>query len=120
MSDDSLQEIDVSNPVLGRLAAKGVRVSDLIGLLTFCGVVGLAAVGWKMSEAIGAQRVESVKENTEQRREIAETNRALLGAIRNLATAQRLTSCIISVPQEKRERQFTEANSLCRRMSAPD
>ena|SRR3990167_7477658 len=108
MTDEHGQEIEISNPVLGRLAAKGVRTSDLIGLLTFCGVVGLGFIGWQTSEATGAHKAETAQSNT-----------ALTGAIRDLAGAQKMMTCIIAQPQDKREREFTQENSLCRQLSRP-
>ena len=120
MSDEERQEIDISNPVLGRLAAKGVRISDLLGLFTFIGVVAVGFLLWKVADAASAERTAIVKEAAEQRRGSDETNKALISALKSVATAQKMTSCIISQPQDKRERQFTEPNSLCRRLSAPD
>lgn len=105
-SGERMQDIEISNPVLGRLAAKGVRTSDIIGLLTFCGVVGLGFVGWQTSEAIGAHKVETIQTNT-----------ALVGAIREQAAAQRLMTCIISQDQNVRKNQFEQENSLCQRMA---
>ena len=120
MSEEDRQEIDISNPVLGRLAAKGVRISDLLGLFTFVGVVSIGFLIWKTTDAAVVERGAIVKEVAAQRKESEETNRALIGVMKNVATSNRMTSCIISQPQDKRERQFTEPNSLCRRLSAPD
>ncbi|MBU2249143.1 MAG: hypothetical protein KKD77_20520 [Gammaproteobacteria bacterium] len=118
--EDQRQEIDISNPVLGRLAAKGVRISDLLGLFTFIGVLSIGFFIWKSSDAAVVERGAIVKEVAAQRKEANETNRELIGALKSVAISNRMTSCIISQPQDKRERQFTEPNSLCRRLSAPD
>lgn len=100
------QDIEISNPVLGKLAAKGVRTSDIIGLLTFCCVVGVGFVGWQISTALGAHKIET-----------AQSNAALVGAIKDLAGSQKLMTCIIAQSQDKREREFTQENSLCRQLS---
>ena len=106
MTDEHGQEIEISNPVLGRLAAKGVRTSDIIGLFTFCGVIGLAFIGWQTSEAIGLHKLETVQANS-----------ALVGALKEQAAAQRMMTCVISVPQDRREIEFVQPESFCKRMS---
>ena len=110
---EETQDVEVSNPVLGRLAAKGVRTRDMIGLLTFCGVVGLGFIGWQTREAIGAHKAETILSNT-----------ALVGAIdrqasatKEQAQAQRLMTCIIAQDAKDKKSEFTQENSLCQRMS---
>ena len=107
MADENTQDVEISNPVLGRLAAKGVRVSDMIGLLTFCGVLGLGFLGWQTMEAVGSHK-----------KETATSNENIAISIKQSAAAQRLMTCIISLPQERREQEFTQANSFCQRMSS--
>ena len=106
MAEEQTQEVEISNPILGRLAAKGVRVSDMIGLLTLCGVIGLGFLGYLTIESSAAHKVETEKSNN---------NIAI--AIKQSASAQRMMTCIISLPQERREQEFMQANSFCQRMS---
>ena len=118
--EDTEQSVEISNPVLGKLAAKGARTSELIGLFTFIGVLSVGFFLWKVSDVASAERSAIVKEVVAQRKDSEETNKALINALKSVATSNRMTSCIISQPQDKRERQFTEPNSLCKRLSAPD
>jgi len=106
MAEDT-QDIEISNPVLGRLAAKGIRVSDMIGLITLCIVLGLSFFAAYAYEIAGAHRAETVK-SSEQ----------ISVSIKQNASAQRLMTCIISLPQERREQEFTQPNSFCQRMSS--
>ncbi len=101
------QDIEISNPVLGRLAAKGIRVSDMIGLLTFVGVLWIGSIGWMTFDAVGKQEINAVK---------ASDN--IAASIKQSASAQRLMTCIISLPQDRREQEFTQPNSFCQRMSS--
>ena len=100
------QDIEISNPVLGRLAAKGIRVSDLIGLLTLVCVIGIGFLGWMTFDAVGRQGIEAAKSSD-----------MVAASIKQSASAQRLMTCIISIPQERREQEFMQPNSFCQRMS---
>ena len=100
------QDIEISNPVFGRLAAKGIRVSDMIGLLTLIGVLGIGFLGWMTFDAVGKQGVEASKMSSN-----------IAVSIKQSASAQRLMTCIISIPQERREQEFMQSNSFCSRMS---
>ena len=104
---EQTQDIEISNPILGRLAARGVRISDLIALLTFVVVLATAVLVWQASEA-----------GTRHTAETADVNKAIAGSIKQSASAQRLMTCIISLPQERREQEFTQPNSFCQRMSS--
>lgn len=104
---EQTQEVEISNPVLGRLAAKGVRISDMIGLLTLIVVIAIGFLGWQTIDALGTHKVEAAQSNT-----------ALTGAIKNLAQSQRMMTCILSQPQDKREQEFIQPNSFCQRMAS--
>ena len=39
------------------------------------------------------------------------------GAVKEMASASRETACIISLPQEKREQQYSSSDSFCKRMA---
>ena len=43
---------------------------------------------------------------------------SLTGAIRELARSQREMACVISLPMEKREREYLSSDSYCRRLSS--
>jgi len=106
MSEDT-QDIEISNPVLGRLAAKGIHISDMIGLITLCIVVALGFFALYAYDIANAHRIETMK-SSEQ----------IAISIKQSASAQRLMTCIISLPQERREQEFTQPNSFCARMSS--
>ena len=103
---EQTQDLEISNPVLGKLAAKGVRISDMIGLLTLIGVIAVGFLGWQTFEAVATQSVTA-----------ADSSRTIAVSIKQSASAQRLMTCIISLPQERREQEFTQPNSFCSRMS---
>ena len=104
--DDAQQEIEVSNPILGRLSARGVRTSDLIGLLTLCLVGVVLFLVLRSHDSAAIQRDTTAKRYGE------------LGAIlKNQVASQKLMTCIISVPQERREQEYSQPNSFCRRMA---
>ncbi len=103
---EQTQDIEISNPVLGRLAAKGVRISDMIGLLTLMGVIVAGVLGWQTFAAVGKQTAAA-----------AESSQSIAVSIKQSASAQRLMTCIISLPQDRREQEFTQPNSFCQRMA---
>jgi hypothetical protein len=53
----------------------------------------------------------------EHKSETATSTALLTGAIRELSAAQREMTCVISLPQERRELEFNSPNSLCKRIS---
>jgi len=106
MAEDPRQDIEISNPMLGKLAAHGVRVSDMISLLTFVGVIVLSIFSWKTAEAITEHKIITI-----------DSNKQMVDSIKEAAAATRLMTCILSVAQERRENEFTQLNSFCRSMS---
>src|SRR3990167_9995834 len=102
MAEQDTQEVEISNPVLGRLAAKGIRVADMTGLLTLCIVIGLAFFAAYAYDIANAHRAETSKSGDQ-----------IAASIKQNASAQRLMTCIISLPQERREQEFTQPNSFC-------
>jgi hypothetical protein len=106
MAEDT-QDIEISNPVLGRLAAKGIRVSDMIGLITLCLVIGLSLFAFYAYDIAKSHSGDAV-----------ESSKQISVSIKQSAAAQRLMTCIISLPQERREQEFTQPNSFCQRMSS--
>jgi len=91
MGDNCNESIEVSGP--GGFAAKlgGKRMAELISLLLLLVLLGM-----------------SYMQN--------ETNKQVAGAITGLSQAQRELTCIISLPQEEREREYLSQNSFCKQM----
>lgn len=103
---DAQQELSVDTP-LGKLAAKGVRISDLLGILTFLGVIATIYFGLQALRTADAHG-----------REAKEVGQSIAASIKDGARAQRMMTCIISMPQERREQEFTQPNSFCSRIAA--
>lgn len=87
---DITQNIEITTP-MGKLAARGMRVSDIIATLTFTVVCMVAYGGWQHAEAARSDvktLAEAIKENTKiQRDQVA---------------AQREANCLMRLtPQER-------------------
>jgi hypothetical protein len=106
MTEERTQDIEISNPMLGKLAAHGVRVSDMISLLTFIGVIVLAVFTWKIADALNEHKLMA----TESTKQLTDATKAGAGATR-------LMTCILSMSQERRERELLQVNSFCQTMS---
>ena len=79
--------------------AKNYRIIDIVWIgIALCGALGLYIV---------SQHDQQTREN----------GTALASAIREFAAAQREMACIISLPQEERERQYVLPGSFCKRMA---
>jgi len=106
-SEDENDRMEVSAETpLGKLAAKGFRVSDIISLLTLLGVAGILFFGWMIVQLLGQHNLDS---NAAQNK--------FANALRESAQAQRMNTCILSLPQEKREQEYMQANGFCRQMA---
>lgn len=104
-AQDAQQELNLETPI-GKLRAKGIRVSDLIGLLTLvlCGAVLFFVLRSYDSLAI---------QQDITRKRYGELNEIL----KNQVQSQKLMTCIISMPQERREKEYSQQNSFCRIMA---
>ena len=104
--EDRLQELSVSTP-FGNLAAKGVRISDILTILgVTIGVITLYFV-LRSYDAAGEQRMITAQRYSE-----------LQQSMKKQVEAQTLMTCIFSVPESRRENEFTTANSYCRKISS--
>ena len=100
------QDIEISNPMLGKLAAHGARISDLLTLITLVvGSITLALV-IRSNDGIAEQRTATAARYAD-----------LAKSTREQLMAQRLMTCIIAMPQERRETEYVHTNSFCRRMA---
>ena len=90
----------------GRIAAKGVRVSDLIALLTLLGVVSALYLVWMSLQVLSSHEHQANAVNQE-----------IAASIKEAGRAQRMMTCVISLSQEKREQEFMQQNSFCKQIS---
>ncbi len=98
-------EVSADTPI-GRLAAKGLRVSDIIALLTLLGVCGMVFVGLQITKLLADHDLHS-----------ADIQGRFVNSIREAAMAQRMNTCILSLPQDKREQEYMQPNGFCRQMA---
>lgn len=91
MTENCNDSIEVSGP--GGWGAKlgGKRMAELISILLGVVMLALGVMTYKMMEQVSA-------------------------AITSLSQAQRELTCIISRPQEEREREYLNANSFCKQI----
>ena len=95
---DVVKEIEVETPI-GKLAAKGIRISDIGMFFTMCAIGYLIAI-------LSAHTVDAKEAMSDHTK-----------AIRAMTRAQNLTTCIMVVPMEQRKKEFSDPNSFCRRMA---
>lgn len=103
--NEPIQSLEVQT-AFGKLAAKGMRLSDLLTLIG----VALSAVVLVMV----LRSSDSVADHNHMAEKAFSNMQAIL--IENVKT-NRLQTCILSQPQEKRQQEFTNANSLCRTLA---
>lgn len=103
--ENNKQDISIETPI-GKLAAKGVRVSDMIGIITMIGVAAMLYLSLKTVDVMGEHKIET-----------KHAMESVASSIKENARAGRLMTCIISMPQERREQEFTQLNSFCQRMA---
>ena len=99
-----LEEVSLSTP-FGKLITKG---NGAIAIITLCVCVGILYFVLRTSDTIADERT-----MTAQR--YGELSRSMKAQVQ----AQTLMTCIISLPEARREEEYRQANSFCRRMSTP-
>ena len=103
--EEGLEEVSIATP-FAKLAARGVRTSDLIGILTLCLVGVVLYFVLRTHDSAAEQRLVTAQRYSE------------LGQIMKAQVhAQRMMTCIISIPPERREQEFLRDNSFCKQMS---
>lgn len=113
-SEDPPQDLAVETPV-GKLAAKGFRVSDTIALLTLVGVAVLSTLMYmhmQQADQTNAALLGAIKQQTEVLGKLTEEQRT---ANRNL----RKQTCLFSMPPERREAEYSQPYSQCNLAGAP-
>ena len=105
MSEETNTEAGIKTP-LGEISFKGKRTAEFIAIFSLLLLAVLATLYWnhdKAAETQAGQFVGALKD--------------LAATGKEQAQAQRLTACLISLPQEKREREFTAESSFCKQIS---
>jgi len=105
MADDP-DKIDITAETpIGKLAAKGVRISDLIGLLTLVAVAGASAVIYR-HDAGGTDR-DAAMVNT--MKDISQTSKEQVEEMR-------IQTCILMLDQAERKLEMRGEASQCARI----
>ena len=98
---EPLEEAAVSTP-LGKLTIKGGGIIAIVTLLV--GLATLYLVSYT-NDGIANQRVVTAARYAE-----------LSGSMKAMVKAQTLMTCIFSVTEARREQEYRDSNSYCRRM----
>lgn len=91
-------EGSIQTPI-GSMSFKGKRTAEFIAILSLCLLFLMGYVLWEHKKDTKDLRVE------------------LLASVKELVAAQRETTCLLALPQEKREAEFTSTNGICKRLS---
>lgn len=91
---------------IGKLAAKGIRISDIL-------VVGLAVAVGALVVAFLGHKADAKEYNAAMTAALYEQTKA----IKSLTRAQIITTCVMSMPARRREMEFSDSNSFCRRLA---
>lgn len=102
---DVVKEIVVETPV-GKLAAKGIRISDIL-------VIGLAVAVSALTVAFVGHKADAKEYSAAMTGALSEQTKA----IKSLTRAQIITTCVMAMPMDRRESELREQASFCRRMA---
>jgi hypothetical protein len=107
MSQDVAEasEGQITTP-LGSLTYKGKRMAEFISILSMCGLVLLGYILWQHKEDAKGMQSIFAQGFKEMHQAQTEQNRILREQV-----------CLLSLPEQKREREFLTDNSLCKRIS---
>lgn len=124
MTTEEAGELDVSNPVLGSIRAKGYRIMDIVCLIALGITVYIAfTIFHHNAEAKDTSReiAQAIKDsNKEVAQTLKETNAQVTEAIKQMAVEQRRANeigreqtCLLTLPPDRR----TNAGEFCKRLS---
>lgn len=91
---------------LGSVAFKGKRMAEFIAVLSLCLLFLMGYVLW-----------EHKAEAKEDARSLASVIGKMTEAQTSMVQAQREQNCLLSLPPEKREREYFSTNSFCKQIS---
>ena len=114
--DDDKTQTSIQTP-LGSVSFNGKRTAEFISILSLC---ALMIVGYALWE----HKTDADNNATDIKILLKEVSNANRDAIQEMVRvqranveAQREMNCLISLPQDERRKEFTAANSLCKRLS---
>ncbi len=103
--ENGSQEAGISTP-LGSVSFKGKRMAEFIAILSLCLLFLLAYVLW---EHKAEARTDAAN--------LAGVLKEMTVAQHSMVQAQREQNCLLSLPPEKREREYFSSNSFCKQIS---
>ena len=96
--DDGNGSAEITTPI-GSVRFGGKRMAEIIAVMSLCLLGVLAFVLF------------------EHMADTKASGKELTAAVREMASAQREMACIISLPEDRREREYASPNSFCRSMA---
>jgi hypothetical protein len=91
------QDVSLETP-LGKLAARGVRTSDIIGLMTLLAVSLVLSIIWR-------------HDDTE-----AQTSREMVHTMKDLVDEARIQTCVLMLDPAERKREMSADSPMCNRV----
>lgn len=128
MSEDNGSSLGITTPI-GSITANGLkRTSEIIAILSLCIMAVLAYAFWthtvdardsdkEISGQLEKDREQRTKSSKEMREQFGRSQQQLVDAIRNQSKEVKIQTCILSLPQDQRQAQFDNPNSLCNRLA---
>jgi type VI protein secretion system component VasK len=113
---DPLESVE-ADTALGKFKISGANVNNLITIISFVGVVLIA---WTLyahagdAKESGKAIAQELKEaNKAVAQELRETNKEMTAILREMARATREQNCLLSLPQDQRQKNA----EVCKRIS---
>ena len=114
--NNSTTEGGIKTP-LGEVSFKGKKTAEFITILSLLILAVLATLYWTHTKATDQQNASNVEAIKELSKALREQTQIMAVTSNEQVKAQRLTSCLISLPQDRREREFSSESSFCQRVS---
>lgn len=106
MSEQDQQQSGVTvKTALGSFSVLGAHSGEIACMLSLIGVVLIGYMVWEHSRDVG----ERSNTRTAQMEKLS-------AGLHDMAKAQRLMACLVSLPQERREEEFRSMTGLCKQV----
>lgn len=115
-SSEEQMDLGVETP-FGKLAAKGFRISDLMTLCCLIVVVGNAMMTLQIAKTLDNHEIGSHTRATELANKSTDSTKELTASIKESTKQQKKLVCLLSIPQEKREKEYMQPDSFCNQMA---
>src|SRR3990167_10702471 len=106
MSENDTSESSITTPI-GSVSYRGKRMAEFITILSLLILAVLATLYWTHTKATDQQNASNVEAIKELSKALREQTQIMAASSNEQVKAQRLTSCLISLPQDRREREFS-------------